>query len=71
MGTKTLTPSYGIAIVGKHCINCTKYFQYYLCRHEGKLDIHTAVDCGYCEQHSRNTRPGNKCREYEDRENRL
>ncbi len=67
MDAKTLKPSYGIAIVGKRCINCAKYFQYYCTRNEGKITLHTAVDCGYCGQHSRNTRPGNRCKEFEEK----
>lgn len=63
-----LRTSYGIAVMGEHCINCEKYFQYYCRRREGRIDIHTAVDCGFCEQHSRNTRPGNKCKYFTEKE---
>ncbi len=67
MNIKTLSPSYGIAIMGDYCINCEGYIQYYIRKEDGKYSIHTAVDRGYCCTRQCITRPGNRCKYYQER----
>ena len=66
MNIETLA-SYGIAVMGNHCINCMEYVQYYCRRKEGNYDIHTAVDRGYCGARQCTTRPGNRCKHYQEK----
>lgn len=67
MDIKTSTPSYSIAVMGDHCINCEGYIQYYIRKEDGKYSIHTAVDRGYCIERQCITRPGNRCRHYQEK----
>lgn len=67
MNIKTLSPSYGISVMGDHCINCEGYIQYYIRRVDGKYSIHTAIDRGYCCTRQCITRPGNRCKHYQER----
>lgn len=68
MNIKTLSPSYGIAVMGDYCINCEGYIQYYCIKKDGKYSIYTAVDRGYCIERQCVTRPGNRCKHYQERE---
>lgn len=54
-----------IKISGSRCITCRKYTQYY---QKTLMDenLYEAIDCGYCGQNSRNTRPGNRCKKYKE-----
>lgn len=67
MNIEALRPSYGIAVMGDYCINCAEYAQYYLQRKEGNYTIHTAVDRGYCIKRQCITRPGNRCKYYQEK----
>lgn len=69
MNIKELTPSYGIAVMGNHCINCAEYAQYYCQRKDGNYTIHTAVDRGWCNARQCTTRPGNRCKHYREKSN--
>lgn len=55
-----------IEISGNRCITCQRYSQYYQNHYERGFE---AIDCGYCGQHSRNVRPGNRCKDYRERSN--
>ncbi len=55
-----------IEIIGSRCATCRKYSQYY---HQNYNGIFEAIDCGYCGERSRNTRPGDRCGRYEERSN--
>ena len=69
MKIEELPPTYCIAVTGNHCINCEGYIQYYMRRVEEKRAIHTAVDKGYCIERQCITRPGNRCKHYEEKSN--
>ncbi|MCI8683862.1 MAG: hypothetical protein HFH50_12975 [Lachnospiraceae bacterium] len=54
-----------IEISGSKCISCNKYTQYY----QIKGNVAEAIDCGFCGRRQRHTRPGNRCKEYQERSN--
>lgn len=58
-----------IEIDGSRCISCTRYTQYYaIFSHRKGKDLQ-AIDCGYCAQLRRTTRPGNRCKHYQEKGN--
>lgn len=55
-----------IKISGSRCVSCHKFTQYY---EKGWGGETVAVDCGYCGVKSRNVRPGDRCKEYQEASN--
>lgn len=55
-----------IEISGSRCVSCGKYTQYY--SNNGARG-YEAIDCGYCGEKSRNVRPGDRCKAYQERSN--
>jgi len=53
-----------VDISGSRCVSCAKYTQYYTQRAAKSGPEMNAIDCGYCGQLQRITRPGNRCRHY-------
>ncbi len=51
-----------VEISGTRCIGCTKYTQYY-------LENGQAVNHGFCYQRQCVTRPGSRCKHWEERSN--
>lgn len=58
-----------IDITGSRCISCTRYTQYYANRMTRGGQEMIAVDCGHCGQFQRTTRPGSRCRHYQEKSN--
>ena len=58
-----------IDITGSRCINCAKYTQHYAYRMTRSGQELLAVDCGFCGQLQRTTKPGNRCKHYQERSN--
>ncbi|MCI9357221.1 MAG: hypothetical protein HFH59_06690 [Lachnospiraceae bacterium] len=54
-----------IEISGSRCISCGKYTQYY----ELIKDMAQAIDRGYCGARQCTTRPGNRCKHYQEKSN--
>lgn len=55
-----------IEITGSKCISCWKYEQYF--RINARDDFE-AIDCGYCWLRHCTTRPGNRCKHYQEKSN--
>lgn len=55
-----------VNITGNRCIGCAKFTQYYCISHSGEFQ---RIDCGFCGQQQRTTRPGNRCGKYRERGN--
>lgn len=58
-----------IDISGSRCISCAKYTQYYAYRMMRGGQELQAIDCGYCGQRQCTTRPGARCRYYQEQSN--
>lgn len=55
-----------IEVSGSRCVSCHFFTQYYAKKWDGEV---AAIDCGYCGTRSRNVRPGDRCKEYQERSN--
>lgn len=55
-----------IKIDGSRCVSCYKYSQYYQLNFNREFE---AIDCGYCGIKQCRTRPGNRCKKYQERSN--
>jgi len=58
-----------VDISGSRCVSCARYTQYYAVRTTRSGSEMQAIDCGHCGQFQRTTRPGNRCRRYQERSN--
>lgn len=58
-----------VDISGSRCISCAKYTQYYAYRLRRDGDELHAIDCGFCGQLQRTTRPGSRCKYYREMSN--
>lgn len=58
-----------VDIIGSRCASCTKYTQYYAYRFRRNGQELQAIDCGFCGQLQRTTRPGNRCKYYREQSN--
>ncbi len=56
-----------IDISGSRCISCRKYTQYYT-QKQGTNELQP-INCGYCGQRQCTTKPGNRCKHYQERGN--
>ncbi len=56
-----------VEISGSRCVSCDKYTQYYA--QKASHQALCAIDCGFCGQLQRTTRPGNRCRHYREMSN--
>ena len=56
-----------IEIEGSRCVSCRRYTQYYA-QKLGTNELQ-AINCGFCGQLQRTTRPGNRCKHYQERSN--
>lgn len=54
-----------IEITGNHCITCRFYSQYFTYNFDGL----NPINCGYCGAKGKNTKPGNRCKEYHEQSN--
>lgn len=52
-----------IEVTSGHCITCKKFKQYYGIRDN---EVYQRINCGFCEEFQRTTRPGNRCKYYSD-----
>lgn len=55
-----------VDISGSRCISCAKYTQYYAQRLTRSGPELSAIDCGFCGQLQRTTRPGSRCKHYRE-----
>lgn len=55
-----------IEISGSRCVSCHWFNQYYAVNASGELN---PIDCGYCGMRSKNARPGDRCKEYQEKSN--
>ena len=58
-----------VDISGSRCISCAKYTQYYAQRLTRSGPELSAIDCGFCGQLQRTTRPGSRCKHYREASN--
>lgn len=55
-----------IEVTGSKCISCRAYNQFY---QESQDNGFEAIDCGYCWKRHCTTRPGNRCKYYQEKSN--
>lgn len=55
-----------VNISGNRCIGCARYTQYYGRDMYGEFQ---SINCGYCGRRQRVTKPGDRCRYYEEKSN--
>ena len=58
-----------IEVRGSRCVSCKCYNQYYAVVLERKGKDLRPIDCGWCAQLRRTTRPGNRCKHYQEKSN--
>ena len=50
-----------VNISGNKCISCARFTQYYTMNYAKEFE---RTDCGYCRQHGKKVRAGDRCRKY-------
>jgi len=55
-----------VNITGSYCVECDHFKQYYGLNYNGEYE---RINRGFCGSSKKDTRPGNKCRKYQERSN--